>query len=153
VASGRQLILLSRRPVERIEERLPADLFAVVVAEYGAVLYWPATGQARRLAEPLPPELTEHPALRNAEPRAVGDVVFTVGANHENALRTALEDVGAEVKVIADKDLLVAAPPGPASPVPPAPKFATSPRSTRSWDPCKAKAMRCGARCPSCPVT
>src|SRR3954453_13708713 len=111
VASGRQLILLSRRPVARIAQRLPADLFAVVVAEHGGLLYWPATGRSRRLADPLPRSLAEHPALRDAEPRTVGEVVFTVGGDQEVALRTALEGVRPEVEVIADKDLLVAAPP------------------------------------------
>jgi hydroxymethylpyrimidine pyrophosphatase-like HAD family hydrolase len=57
VASGRQLILLSRRPVEQLAERVPTDLFACVVAEYGGLLRRLATGETRPLASERRPHL------------------------------------------------------------------------------------------------
>lgn len=49
VASGRHLILLSRRPLPELLAELPSALFVMVVADNGAVLYHPDTEQIEHL--------------------------------------------------------------------------------------------------------
>lgn len=49
LASGRHLILLSRRPLPELLAELPPALFVMVVADNGAVLYHPDTEQIEHL--------------------------------------------------------------------------------------------------------
>jgi hydroxymethylpyrimidine pyrophosphatase-like HAD family hydrolase len=59
VASGRQLLLVSRRRVEDLQGVLPENLFAWIVAEHGGVLYDPARRASQPLADPLPDSWSE----------------------------------------------------------------------------------------------
>ncbi len=57
--AGRQLVLITGRGLDDLIQVLPRqDLFDWLVAENGAVLYQPKTGQTKLLIEPLPKEFT-----------------------------------------------------------------------------------------------
>jgi hydroxymethylpyrimidine pyrophosphatase-like HAD family hydrolase len=112
VASGRQLILLSRRTVEQLADRIPPDLFACVVAEHGGLLWWPATGQTRLLAPPLAHVLVRELAARGVEPLSAGEVALATAPAQEAVVRQLIEAEGLDMAVVTDKDLVLAVPPG-----------------------------------------
>jgi hydroxymethylpyrimidine pyrophosphatase-like HAD family hydrolase len=112
VASGRQLVLLSRRTVEQLAECVPPDLFACVVAEYGGLLWWPATGEARPLAPRLAHPLVRQLAARGIEPLSAGEVALTTASEHEAVVRQAIEAEGLDLTVVTDNDMVLAVPPG-----------------------------------------
>ena len=68
-ASGRRLVMVTGRELEdlsRVFTRL--DLFDHVVAENGAVLFTPATGAMRALADPPPPAFGDALAAAGVRP-------------------------------------------------------------------------------------
>jgi hydroxymethylpyrimidine pyrophosphatase-like HAD family hydrolase len=69
--SGRRVVMVTGRQVEDLLAIVAApvlDLFDLVVAENGAVVYNPATRATRTLTEPPPPELTLALRGRAVEP-------------------------------------------------------------------------------------
>jgi hydroxymethylpyrimidine pyrophosphatase-like HAD family hydrolase len=112
VASGRQLLLLSRRPLDDLLATLPENLFAWVVAESGGLLYHPGTRVARALADPLPDKLVEALREQGVEPLCAGRVSAATTATHEAAVRGAVEAAGAKLAVVTDEQTVLALPPG-----------------------------------------
>ena len=112
VASGRQLVLLSRRTIGELHDSVPDDLFVCVVTEYGGVLWRPATGERRLLAAPLPHPLIRALGERGIEPLAVGEVTLTVARDDAPALGQAIETEGLDLTVVDDKGVAIAVPPG-----------------------------------------
>ena len=71
-ASGRKLLLVSGREIKDLRQVFPAvELFDLVVAENGGVLYDPAKRQSRNLAEPPPPRFVERLRQLKVEPLSV----------------------------------------------------------------------------------
>jgi hydroxymethylpyrimidine pyrophosphatase-like HAD family hydrolase len=112
VASGRQLVLLSRRTVDQLAAAVPHDLFACVVAEYGGVLWWPATEVTRPLARRLGHPLVRELADRGVEPLSAGEVALATDAAHEGVVRQVVEAQGLDMTVVSDKDMVLAVPAG-----------------------------------------
>jgi hydroxymethylpyrimidine pyrophosphatase-like HAD family hydrolase len=112
VASGRHLVLLSRRTVTELRDSLPGDLFALVVAEYGGVLWRPATDERRPLAARLPHPLVRALAERGIEPVATGEVALTVTRDDAPVLGQVVETEGLDLTVVVDKDVAIALPTG-----------------------------------------
>jgi hydroxymethylpyrimidine pyrophosphatase-like HAD family hydrolase len=55
--ANRRLVLVTGRVLDDLIRCMPRlDLFDIIVAENGALLYWPATKQERTPAAPPPPE-------------------------------------------------------------------------------------------------
>src|SRR3954451_8037362 len=112
VASGRHLVLLSRRTVTELRDSLPGDLFALVAAEYGGVLWRPATDERRPLAARLPHPLVRALAERGIEPVATGEVALTVTRDDAPVLGQVVETEGLDLTVVVDKDVAIALPTG-----------------------------------------
>jgi hydroxymethylpyrimidine pyrophosphatase-like HAD family hydrolase len=112
VASGRHLLLLSRRPLDDLLGGLPGGLFAWVVAEHGGLLYDPGTRSDRPLADPLPEALLQALRRRSVRPPQVGRVSVAAARRDEPALRQALAETGLDLAVVADKDVVLALPHG-----------------------------------------
>src|SRR5258705_9603760 len=75
-ASGRQPVMVTGRQIQDLLAIYPdIELFDMIVAENGAVVYVPATRQARTLAEPPPPELVQRLHQRGVEPLDVDRVI------------------------------------------------------------------------------
>jgi hydroxymethylpyrimidine pyrophosphatase-like HAD family hydrolase len=60
VASGRQLVLLSRRPLEELLATLPEHLFVWIVAEYGEFFTTQGPARGGRLPPPFPTPSSRH---------------------------------------------------------------------------------------------
>lgn len=113
VASGRRVLLVTGRQLDDLLEVFPrADLCATIVAENGAVLYDPATREARLLAEA--PRASFIDALRAAgvAPLQVGEVIVATEQPHEQAVLAAIQAEGLEHQIIFNKGAVMVLPPG-----------------------------------------
>src|SRR5687768_12948895 len=82
-ASGRRLLMVTGRELEDLGGVFPhLDLFDLVVAENGALLYWPATNEERVLAE-RPPEAFIARLLERGVPLSVGRAIVATVVPHE----------------------------------------------------------------------
>lgn len=111
--SGRALILVTGREVPELVATCPElGLFNLVVAENGALLYWPATEQVKLLAEPPPSALVA--ALRALEvaPLSVGNVIVATWHPHETTVLQTIRHLGLEHQVIFNKGAVMILPPG-----------------------------------------
>ncbi|HEY3355986.1 MAG TPA: HAD hydrolase family protein, partial [Polyangia bacterium] len=112
-ASGRKLLVVTGRErpdLERVAAGL--DLFDLVVAENGAVLYWPGTGAERLLAPAPPPAFVA--ALRRAgvTPLGVGRCIVATVHPHEHTVREIIRQLGLELAVVFNKGAVMVLPAG-----------------------------------------
>jgi HAD superfamily hydrolase (TIGR01484 family) len=110
--SGRRLVLVTGRDLPTLQIVCPhLDLFDRVIAENGGLLYRPADGAERMLAEPPPLQLVER-LQANDVPVAVGRaVVFTWRPNEVAALE-AIAELGLGHQVILNREAVMVVPPG-----------------------------------------
>jgi hydroxymethylpyrimidine pyrophosphatase-like HAD family hydrolase len=111
-ASGVRLVLVTGRTLfelTRVCERL--DLFDAVVAENGAVLYFPADSAVRD--EGPPPSTRLLAALdRRRVPFQVGRVIVATTHDHRDAVRAALAEAEAPLELIPNRAALMLLPAG-----------------------------------------
>jgi hypothetical protein len=86
------------------------DLFELVVAENGALLYWPATKVEKKLAEPPPEQFVQLLKERGVGPISVGRVIVATWEPHENAVLRTIHDLGLELQVIFNKGAVMVLP-------------------------------------------
>ena len=83
-ASGRRLVMVTGRQIGDLLAVCPeVGLFDRVVAENGAVVYAPASGRWRALAEAPPPAFITALRRRGVEPLALGQVVVATERPHD----------------------------------------------------------------------
>ncbi|HSJ96686.1 MAG TPA: HAD family hydrolase, partial [Myxococcota bacterium] len=111
-ASGRRLLLVTGRELEELLGILPEiDIFDRVVAENGALLFRPQTGERKELGEPPPPEFVAR--LRaSGIPLAVGHTIVATIRPHETTVLEAIAGLGLEQQVIFNKGAVMVLPPG-----------------------------------------
>jgi hydroxymethylpyrimidine pyrophosphatase-like HAD family hydrolase len=112
-ASGRRLVMVTGRELEdlsRVFSRL--DLFDHVVAENGAVLFTPATGTMRALADPPPPAFGDALAAAGVQPLSRGHVIVATGQPHEVTALELIREQGLELQVIFNKGAVMILPSG-----------------------------------------
>lgn len=111
--AGKILLMVTGRELpdlRRVFDRL--DLFDAVVAENGAVLWMPATGEEKALA-PSPPEaLVAALRAQRIEPLSVGRSIIATWEPHEGAVLGAVHKLGLEWQVIFNKGAVMCLPPG-----------------------------------------
>ncbi len=110
--SGRKLLLVTGRELEELLSIFPGvKLFDRVVAENGALLYRPESGEREALGEPPPRELVERLAARGVPLRVGHSIVATV-VPHETAVIEAIRELGLERQVIFNKGAVMVLPAG-----------------------------------------
>ena len=108
VSSGRKLILVTGRELEELLLIFPRlDLCERVVAENGAVLYHPAFGEKRRLAEQPPPSFIESLRERGVSDLSVGEVIISSWREFSEQVLEAIYDSGLDLQVILNKESLM----------------------------------------------
>jgi hydroxymethylpyrimidine pyrophosphatase-like HAD family hydrolase len=109
---GRELLLVTGRERESLQETFSRlDLFDRVVAENGALLIDPKSGQERALAPPPAPAFLE--ALRQRDvPLSVGRVVVATWTPNEKKVLDAIRSLGLELEVIFNKGAVMVLPSG-----------------------------------------
>lgn len=112
-ASGRKLLMVTGRELpdlQRVFDRL--DLFDLVVAENGALLYFPDTQEERLVGEPPPAALVDALQAAGVSPLSVGrGIIATWEPNGPNILET-IRDLGLEWQIIFNKGAVMVLPPG-----------------------------------------
>ncbi|MBW4565316.1 MAG: Cof-type HAD-IIB family hydrolase [Mojavia pulchra JT2-VF2] len=112
-ASGRKLIMVTGRQLDdlqRVFERI--DLFDYVVAENGALLYSPTSGEEKLLGSQPPQEFIQTLRDRHVDPLSVGRVIVATWHPHETTVLETIRDLGLELQVIFNKDAVMVLPSG-----------------------------------------
>lgn len=107
--AGRRLLLVTGRELPQLRTICPhLSLFDLVVAENGALLFDPASGEECLLATPPPEVFPRTLRERGVDPLAVGRVVVATWQEHEATVRGAIADLGLPLEVILNKrDVMV----------------------------------------------
>lgn len=112
-ATGRKLILVSGRiltDLERVFSRI--DLFDVVVAENGAMLYRPADGSKTYPTSKIPRRFIDELKARGVSPLDEGDVIAATWEPNESKVLSTIRDLGLELDVIFNKGAVMILPAG-----------------------------------------
>ncbi|MFO0847507.1 MAG: HAD family hydrolase [Gemmataceae bacterium] len=110
--AGRRLVLVTGRELDDLFATFAhCDLFDRVVAENGALLYRPDTGESRVIA-PAPPQAFVADLARRGVPVSVGRSIVATVEPHEYAVLAAIRDLGLEWHVIFNKGSVMALPSG-----------------------------------------
>jgi len=110
---GRRLLLVTGRERESLRIIFPElDVFDMVVAENGAVLYTPATGVERTLSAPPPPEFVDMLHRREVHPLSVGRSIVATRVSQEATVQRTIRDLGLSWSLIRNRDSVMALPSG-----------------------------------------
>ncbi len=112
-ASGRTLILVTGRTLQSLQEVFSAlDLFDIVVAENGALLYQPATNRERLLSKSTPNGLLTELRQRGVKPLFAGRCIIGTTVPHESTVETAIRDLKLRWDVIMNRESVMVLPHG-----------------------------------------
>jgi HAD superfamily hydrolase (TIGR01484 family) len=111
--SGRKLLLVTGRQLDDLLRVFPrVDLFHGVVAENGALVYRPDTGEETVVASAPPPEFVEALEARGVAPLSVGRAIVATWEPNEGAVLEVIRDLGLELHVIFNKGAVMVLPSG-----------------------------------------
>jgi hydroxymethylpyrimidine pyrophosphatase-like HAD family hydrolase len=111
--SGRRLLLVTGRELPSLFRTFAhVDLFDLVVAENGGLLYEPRTRRERPLAEAPPERLVSALRARGVLPLSVGRVVVATFEPHETVALNVLHELGLGHKVVFNKGAVMLLPAG-----------------------------------------
>ena len=112
-ASGRQAILASGRRLDELFAVFPEiDLFDGVVAENGAVVYFPHTKEKKLTGKPPPAEFIERLKALGVNPIEVGEVVVATWLPNQVAVLQAIQETGLELHIVFNKNAVMILPAG-----------------------------------------
>ena len=112
-ASGRKLVLATGRELPELLRVFPeTSLFDLAVVENGALLYNPATGEKRLLAEAPPAAFVEKLRRRGVKPLSVGECIVASWHPHETEVLEVSRSMGLELQVVFNKDAVMILPSG-----------------------------------------
>jgi hydroxymethylpyrimidine pyrophosphatase-like HAD family hydrolase len=112
--TGRHLIMVTGREIPDLKNHCSPEvlgLFERIVAENGALIYDPATGQERDIAPTPPAELVER-LNRHGIPMSVGRSIIATWKPHEATVLACIRDLGLENQIIFNKDAVMVLPAG-----------------------------------------
>jgi HAD superfamily hydrolase (TIGR01484 family) len=109
--SGRKLILVTGRTLAELANSLDAlELFDVIVAENGALLFVPAKKQEIPLAEPPPQALVERLKELGVTPLAAGRTIIATWEPNEVLVLKAIHELALEHHIIFNKGAVMVLP-------------------------------------------
>lgn len=112
-ATGRRLIMVTGRRIEELVTVFPhVRDFDVIVAENGALLYWPDADRFEPLAEPPPPAFFQLLVAAGVEPVAQGHVIVATFEPHDKTVFEAIKTLALELQVIFNKGAVMVLPTG-----------------------------------------
>lgn len=111
--SGRKLLLVTGRELQALKHHFPhLDLFDLVVAENGALLYDPVTDTEELIAEPASMNLVSRLRGKGVSPLSVGRSVIATWHPWEEAVINSIRELGLELQMTFNKDAIMVLPPG-----------------------------------------
>ncbi|HEX4148395.1 MAG TPA: HAD family hydrolase [Pirellulales bacterium] len=112
-ASGRKLIMVTGRELKELRQVFPPlERFDSVVAENGALLFQPASGEEKVLATRPPEKFVKALLARGVTPISIGRVIVATWEPHEVAALQVIHDLGLEYQVIFNKGAVMILPSG-----------------------------------------
>ena len=110
---ARRLILVTGRELPDLQRVMPRlDLFDLVVAENGALLYDPANHEEHTLAEPPPPRFAERLRELGVDPLSIGRVIVASWEPNEGRVLTAIRDLELDLQITFNKGAVMVLPGG-----------------------------------------
>lgn len=110
--SGRKLLLITGRELQALKHHFPQlDLFNLVVAENGALLYDPSTTTEELIADPASTELVRRLREKGVSPLSIGQSVIATWHPFENEVCTSIHELGLELQMTFNKDAIMVLPP------------------------------------------
>jgi hydroxymethylpyrimidine pyrophosphatase-like HAD family hydrolase len=110
-AGARRLVLVTGRELPDLQRVMPRlDLFDLVVAENGALLYDPANHEEQALAEPPPPRFLERLRELGVAPLSAGRVIVATWEPNEGKVLSAIHDLNLDLQIIFNKGAVMVLP-------------------------------------------
>jgi hydroxymethylpyrimidine pyrophosphatase-like HAD family hydrolase len=109
--SGRKIILVTGRELPELLGIFPEiDVCDVVVAENGAILYWPHDQKEEILGEAPTPEFIAEMDKHGVLPYSVGRVIFATWRPHESIVLEVIQRLGLGYQIIFNKRAVMVLP-------------------------------------------
>jgi hydroxymethylpyrimidine pyrophosphatase-like HAD family hydrolase len=113
LASGRKLLLVTGRQLDDLRQIFPQyAMFERIVAENGAVLFRPSTGETKLLAEQPPQAFIEALRHRGVSPFSMGSVIVDSREPEDEKILAVIRELGLELQVIYNKGAVMVLPSG-----------------------------------------
>jgi hydroxymethylpyrimidine pyrophosphatase-like HAD family hydrolase len=111
--SGRKLLLVTGRDLGDLKDAFgPLDVFDMVVAENGALLFDPARREETLLGEPPPPVLVDRLRQLGVKPLSVGHAIIATWEPNEAIVLEAIRELSLEYNIIFNKGAVMVLPSG-----------------------------------------
>jgi HAD superfamily hydrolase (TIGR01484 family) len=111
--SGRKLVLVTGRRLEPVLDLFPdVSLFHRIVAENGALVFDPSTGEETLLAEPAPPEFADELRRRGVDRLETGRCIVATWHPFEAVALEVIHDLAIDWQIIFNKDAVMLLPSG-----------------------------------------
>lgn len=112
-ASGRKVILVTGRELPELRAVFPAmSACDAIVAENGALLYWPADNREEILGEPPSEAFIAEISRRDVKPFSVGRVILATWRPHEGVVLEIIQQLGLGHQIIFNKRAVMVLPGG-----------------------------------------
>ena len=109
--SGRKLLLITGRELQALKHHFPhLELFDMVVAENGALLYDPLTDTEELIADPASTELVSRLRDHGVAPLSIGRSVIATWHPFENTVSNSIRELGLELQMTFNKDAIMVLP-------------------------------------------
>jgi hypothetical protein len=109
--AGRKLIMVTGRELPDLQKVCPfTKSFDCIVAENGALLYWPASDEKKVLATRPPDEFIDCLRNKGVSPLSFGEVIVSTQENYKGVVLDAIEELGLKLKIILNKGALMVLP-------------------------------------------
>jgi hydroxymethylpyrimidine pyrophosphatase-like HAD family hydrolase len=110
-ARGGALLLVTGRILPELQQVFPRlDVFDIVVAENGALLHWPKSGEVRALAAPPPATFVEKLESLGVGPIQSGHCIVATWTPHEVTVLETIKQMGLELSIIFNKGAVMILP-------------------------------------------
>jgi hydroxymethylpyrimidine pyrophosphatase-like HAD family hydrolase len=109
--AGRKLLMVTGRELPDLQKVCPfTKMFDCIVAENGALLYWPAKGEKKTLVAPPSLQFIDCLRARNVSPLSFGEVIVATQENYKGVVLEVIEELGLKLRVILNKGALMVLP-------------------------------------------
>ena len=109
--AGFVVLMVTGREIEDLSRIFShMDLFDMIVAENGGLLYSPKDKVSQRLAEPPPTKFIDLLRDRGVAPISVGHVIVATWEPHQQAVLEAIHELGLELRIIFNKGAVMVLP-------------------------------------------
>jgi hydroxymethylpyrimidine pyrophosphatase-like HAD family hydrolase len=109
--SGRRLIMATGRRLEDLQKTFSRlELFDIVVAENGGLLYWPKSCEEKVLGPAAPRAFLEMLQARGV-PFSRGRVIVATWEEYRNAVLNVIDALGLDLQIILNKGAVMVLPP------------------------------------------